>query len=119
MFEVNEIVKGHKAGVFVILGFRSIGGNPFAQVKPVHPVTHEAGRGEFALPLTALLPLDVARPLDMGTTLVAFYPDLCLVQEVGGSDRRQGFLSPDEAVEAMTTAGYRFLAQGDGQVWTQ
>lgn len=55
MFNVNQIVKGVRCGVFVIVGFRTIDGVAHAQVKPVHPVTHEAGRGEFALPLTAIV----------------------------------------------------------------
>lgn len=54
MFDVNEIVKGKRAGVFVIVGFRDIGGERYAQVKEVHPVTHEPARGEFALPVDAL-----------------------------------------------------------------
>ena len=54
MFNVNQIVKGKVAGHFVILAFRNVGGTEGAQVKPVHPVTHEAGRGEFFLPLDAI-----------------------------------------------------------------
>ena len=53
-YQVNQIVKGQRAGTFVILGFRSIGGEQYAQLKEVHPVTHKPGRGEFSLPLTAL-----------------------------------------------------------------
>lgn len=54
MFSVNQIVKGHKAGTFVILGFRTIGGERWAQLKEVCPLTHRPARGELALPLTAL-----------------------------------------------------------------
>ena len=53
-FQVNQIVKGQAAGSFVILAFRSIGGEQMAQVKPYNPTTGATGRGEFALPLTAL-----------------------------------------------------------------
>jgi hypothetical protein len=55
MFQTNQIVKGRRAGTFVIVGFRTIGGVEHAQVKPVHPTTHEPARGEFALPLDALV----------------------------------------------------------------
>jgi len=53
-FSVNQVVAGQVAGTFVILGFRRIGGEEFAQLKPVHPITHKPGRGELALPLSAL-----------------------------------------------------------------
>lgn len=54
-FNLNQIVKGASAGVFVIVGLRKIGGEDYAQVKPVNPNNHaEIGRGEFALPLSAL-----------------------------------------------------------------
>jgi hypothetical protein len=53
-FQVNQIVKGQRAGTFVILGFRTIGGEQYAQLKEVHPVTHQPGRGELAMPLTAI-----------------------------------------------------------------
>lgn len=54
MFNVNQIVKGQNAGTFVILGFRAIGGEEYAQVKPFNPATGATGRGEMALPLSAL-----------------------------------------------------------------
>lgn len=55
MFNVNQIVKGHVAGTFVILGFRTIGGEQCAQLKCVNPDNHaQTARGELALPLTAL-----------------------------------------------------------------
>ena len=50
-FQVNQIVKGQRAGTFVILGFRTIGGEQHAQVKEVHPVTQAPKPGEFALPV--------------------------------------------------------------------
>lgn len=53
-FQANQIVKGHQAGTFVILSFRTIGGEQYAQVKEVHPVTHATKPGEFALPVSAL-----------------------------------------------------------------
>lgn len=51
-FTVNQIVKGHKAGEFVILGFRNIGGEDYAQLK--EHKNGKLGRGEIALPLTAI-----------------------------------------------------------------
>lgn len=53
-FQVNQIVKGQAAGQFVILAFRTIGGEQYAQLKPYNPATGKAGRGEMALPLTAI-----------------------------------------------------------------
>jgi hypothetical protein len=55
MFQVNQIVKGNKAGTFIILAFRTIGGEQYAQVKPYDAITGKAGRGEMALPLSALV----------------------------------------------------------------
>lgn len=53
-FQVNQIVKGQAAGQFVILAFRTIGGEQYAQVKPYNPETGKTGRGEMALPLDAI-----------------------------------------------------------------
>lgn len=53
MFQINQIVSG-KFGKFVILGFRSIGGEQYAQVKEYDEATGKARRGEMALPLTVL-----------------------------------------------------------------
>lgn len=54
-FSINQIVKGHVAGTFVILGFREIGGETYAQLKVVNPANYaETSPGELALPLTAL-----------------------------------------------------------------
>lgn len=51
----NQIVKGKVAGFYVILGFRSINGEEYAQVKEVNPQDFtQTAPGEFALPLTAL-----------------------------------------------------------------
>ena len=55
MYQVNQIVKGIKAGTFVVLGFRSIDGQNYAQVKSVNPAKYaQTSAGEFALPLTAI-----------------------------------------------------------------
>lgn len=54
-FQVNQIVKGQAAGQFVILAFRSIGGEQYAQVKAYNPTTGKTARGEFALPVSALV----------------------------------------------------------------
>jgi len=54
MFEINQIVKGKVAGQFVIVGFRNIGGHEYAQLKPYDNETKQKGRGEMALPLTAI-----------------------------------------------------------------
>ena len=53
-FQVNQVVKGKTAGQFVILAFRTIGGEQYAQVKEYDEVTGKARRGEIALPLTAI-----------------------------------------------------------------
>ena len=55
MFNTNQIVKGKKTGTFVILGFREIGGDQYAQLKEVNPNDHaQIAQGEIALPLTAI-----------------------------------------------------------------
>lgn len=54
MFQINQIVKGNKAGTFVIVGFRTIGGEQYAQVKEYDSVTGNARKGEFALPVSAI-----------------------------------------------------------------
>ena len=55
MFNANQIVKGIKAGTFVILALRTIGGESGAQVKPVNPDNYtQVGRGEMWLPLSAI-----------------------------------------------------------------
>lgn len=56
MFAINQIVKGKRAGTFVIVGFRTIGGEQHAQVKSVNPANHsQVAAGEMALPLDALV----------------------------------------------------------------
>jgi hypothetical protein len=52
---VNQIVKGKHAGVFVILGFRTVGGLEYAQLKEVNPANHaEVAPGELCLPADCL-----------------------------------------------------------------
>jgi hypothetical protein len=53
-FQIGQIVKGIKAGTFVVLGFRTIGGEEYAQLKEVCPTTGRKMRGEIALPVSAL-----------------------------------------------------------------
>ena len=53
-FQVNQIVKGQSAGTFVILGFRTIGGEQYAQLKVYDEASGKTGRGEIALPLDAI-----------------------------------------------------------------
>lgn len=58
MFAINQIVKGKRAGTFVILAFRTVGGEQGAQVKPVNPANHaQHGAGEMFLPFDALVAL--------------------------------------------------------------
>lgn len=58
MFAINQIVKGKRAGTFVILALRTVGGEAGAQVKSVNPANHaEVGRGEMFLTLDALVAL--------------------------------------------------------------
>lgn len=50
-FNVNQIVKGKAAGVFVILAVRNVGGESGYQVKEVNPADYsQHGRGEFFIP---------------------------------------------------------------------
>lgn len=51
-FQVNQIVKGKVCGEFIIIGFRNIGGEGYAQLKEHNK--GQLGRGEFSLPLTAI-----------------------------------------------------------------
>jgi hypothetical protein len=50
---VNQIVKG-KVGQFIILGFRIIDGEEYAQVKCYNPATGKTAKGEMALPVSIL-----------------------------------------------------------------
>jgi hypothetical protein len=53
MFNINQIVKA-KFGQFIILGFRNIDGEQYAQVKEYCPITGKARKGEMAMPVSAL-----------------------------------------------------------------
>ena len=57
-FQVNQIVAS-KFGQFVILAFRTLPGETeqFAQVKPYNPATGKTGRGEMALQVSSLKPI--------------------------------------------------------------
>jgi hypothetical protein len=54
-FNLNQIVKGTKAGTFVIVGFRTVGFDDGVQVKEVnqHDYTQVA-KGEIFLPFSAI-----------------------------------------------------------------
>ena len=52
---VGDIVRGKRCGMFVVLAFRSVGGEAHVQVKEVNPKTMALGRGEFALPVSAVV----------------------------------------------------------------
>jgi len=55
MFKLNQIVKGRRAGTFVIIGFRTINNEEYAQLKGVNPANYsQVCLGEISLPLTAL-----------------------------------------------------------------
>ena len=55
MFKLNQIVKGKKTGTFVIIGFRKINNEDYAQLKEVNPRNYtETAIGEIALPLTSI-----------------------------------------------------------------
>lgn len=53
MFTPNQIVKA-KFGAFLVLGYRTVAGEKFVQVKPYNQATGKAGRGEMSLPESAL-----------------------------------------------------------------
>jgi hypothetical protein len=58
-FQVNQIVKGKYAGVFVILGFRSVAGEACAQLKAVNPNDYtQTARGELCLPLDCIVEIE-------------------------------------------------------------
>lgn len=60
-FNIGEVVKGIKAGYFVILAERTVAGEHGYQVKPYNIETESAGRGEFFLNTEFLLPADALR----------------------------------------------------------
>lgn len=58
MFNVNQVVKGKRAGVFVILALRTVGGEQGVQVKEVNPNNYaQTAPGEMFLPLDAIVAL--------------------------------------------------------------
>jgi hypothetical protein len=55
-FSINQIVKGKVAGLFIILGFRTIAGEAVAVLKAMNPANHnEFAPGEVTLPLDAII----------------------------------------------------------------
>lgn len=55
MFQINQIVKGKRAGVFVVLGFRTVGGEQGAQLKAVNPADYtQTAPSELFLPFDAI-----------------------------------------------------------------
>ena len=53
--KMNQIVKGKVSGFFIILGFRNINGEDYAQLKCVDSKDFtKTARGEIALPIEAL-----------------------------------------------------------------
>lgn len=57
-YELNQIVKGVKAGTFVIVGFRTVGFDDGVQVKSVNPDNHaEVAPGEMFLPIDSINPV--------------------------------------------------------------
>lgn len=55
MFSVNQIVRGHKCGTFVVLGFFVRSGERFAQLKEVNPSDYtQTAPGELCLPVSML-----------------------------------------------------------------
>ena len=58
-YQLNQIVKGKKAGTFVIVGFRTVGFDDGVQVKSVNPSNHtQVAPGEMFLPMDAIKPVN-------------------------------------------------------------
>ena len=53
IINIGNTYKGIKAGRFVVIATRKIGGEDYAQVKEILP-SGELGKGEFALPFDSL-----------------------------------------------------------------
>ena len=54
-FATNQLVRGVRAGAFVVLSHRAIDGEQYYQLKAVNPANpSEVARGELSLPETAL-----------------------------------------------------------------
>ena len=55
MFQVNQIVRGKVAGVFVILGFRTgADGQEWAMLKEIDPNTQKTYPGGLSLPVDCI-----------------------------------------------------------------
>jgi hypothetical protein len=55
-FVLGQIVKGQRAGTFVVIGTYTSNGEAYVQVKTVNPSNHaQMGRGELALPASAVM----------------------------------------------------------------
>lgn len=55
MLKLNQLAKGKAAGLFVVLGFRIVGGVQYAQLKSVNPADHsQVAPGELCLPVDCL-----------------------------------------------------------------
>jgi len=52
-FQINQVVFGVRAGKFIVVGFRSIGGEPMVTVREVNP-DGSLGRGEMQMPPASL-----------------------------------------------------------------
>jgi len=58
MFTKGQIVKGKVMGVFVVVGFKTVAGEPMVALKPVNPNDHsQVGRGQLCLPADSLIAL--------------------------------------------------------------
>jgi len=54
----GQVVRGVRAGTFVVLGFRTLGGEEMVQVQAVNPADHtQRASGSIALPLAAVVAL--------------------------------------------------------------
>ena len=52
---IGTIVKGKVCGTFVVIGTRQIDGAEYVQVKEYNPETGAIAKGEFALPVDAVI----------------------------------------------------------------
>jgi hypothetical protein len=58
MFSKGQIVKGNIMGVFIVVGFKTVAGEPMIVVKEVNPANHsQVGRGQLCLPASKLVAL--------------------------------------------------------------
>lgn len=55
MFKVNQIVRGKVCGYFVVLGFKTVGGEPVVVLKGYNPETGAKARGQLCLPEDCLV----------------------------------------------------------------